>query len=205
MYFQYLKTWGYTCTRWLLDRNLVPVKIWMQHKTINQNGLGTAYYVPIHQTSWCCNAFISLKTFLKEELKQLQFYESFTVHEKAPFSPCVYLWASLDKMDMKLILLLTNIRLCLDDYNKEVRRSHITSINWNMDEYCGRFWLECVWKNDTLNFSQIQNYNGLAIPLKSILESKLPTVAITHFKLLFGGRDKTWPLSLTEENVTIIK
>jgi hypothetical protein len=30
MYFQYLKTWDILATRWLLDKDLVPVKIWMQ-------------------------------------------------------------------------------------------------------------------------------------------------------------------------------
>jgi maltose phosphorylase len=65
--------------------------------------------------------------FSKEELKRnFEFYESFTVHESS-LSPCVHSIqaASLDKMDMAYTF--TNIRLDLDDYNKEVEEGcHIT-------------------------------------------------------------------------------
>jgi maltose phosphorylase len=44
MYFPVSKDLGYTATRWLLDKDLVPVKIWMQHKRPTKMVLGS--YVP---------------------------------------------------------------------------------------------------------------------------------------------------------------
>jgi maltose phosphorylase len=70
-------------------------------RPINQNGLGTAYYVP-HTSNklMFCNAFISLKNISKEELKRnFEFYESFTVHESSLHVHSIQA-ASLDKMDM---------------------------------------------------------------------------------------------------------
>jgi maltose phosphorylase len=82
----------------------------------------------------CCSAFSFFEEhFSKEVETQLEFYESFTVHESS-LSPCVHSIqaASLDKMDV--ILLLKNIRL--DDYNKEVEEA-VTSPLWlEPDEYC---------------------------------------------------------------------
>jgi trehalose/maltose hydrolase-like predicted phosphorylase len=121
-------------------RHLVPVKIWMQHKDQLTKMVLGPYCVP-HTSNklMCCNAFISLKNFSKEELKRnFEFYESFTVHESS-LSPCVHSIqaASLDKMDMAYTF--TNIRLDLDDYNKEVEEGCHNLYGWNMDEYCGRF------------------------------------------------------------------
>jgi maltose phosphorylase len=56
-----------------------------------KNGLGTAFYVLLHQTSRCVTVFHFFEDhFSKEELKNnFEFYESFTVHESS-LSPCVH-------------------------------------------------------------------------------------------------------------------
>jgi maltose phosphorylase len=47
MYFPVSKDLGIYLTRWLLDKDLVPVKdMDATQRPINQNGLGTAYCVP---------------------------------------------------------------------------------------------------------------------------------------------------------------
>jgi hypothetical protein len=51
MYFPVSKDLGILATRWLLDKDLVPVKIWMQHKDqLTKMVLGRIAF-PIHQTS----------------------------------------------------------------------------------------------------------------------------------------------------------
>jgi maltose phosphorylase len=62
--------------------------------------------------------FISLKNISQEELKQFQFYESFTVHESS-LSSCGIPLGIIDKMDMAYTFTYEH-PFSLDDYNKEV-------------------------------------------------------------------------------------
>jgi maltose phosphorylase len=99
MYFQSLKTWGYTCNKMAFRQRFSSSKdMDATQRPINQNGLGTAYCVP-HTSNKLMQCFYFFEEhFSKEELKRNFNFMNPLPCMKVPF--CCTLFASLDKMDM---------------------------------------------------------------------------------------------------------
>jgi maltose phosphorylase len=85
MYFQYLKTWDILATRWLLDKDLVPVKIWMQDQLTKKWSWDRVLRSPSNKLM-CLQCFYFFEEhFSKEELKRNFNFMNPLLCMKAPF------------------------------------------------------------------------------------------------------------------------